>query len=41
MLIDYKKFEQNNETIAINILYVPHNKKKICIAYESKYNNQC
>ena len=41
MLIDYKKFEQNNETIAINILYVPHNKKKICIAYESKYNHQC
>ena len=38
MLIDCKKFEQNNETISLNILYVPHNKKEICIAYESKCN---
>ena len=38
MLIDFKKFEQRNETIALNILYVLHNKKEICIAYESKYN---
>ena len=22
---DWKKFEQNNETIALNILYVPYN----------------
>ena len=36
MLINYKKFEQNNDTIALNILYVPHNKKEIRIAYESK-----
>ena len=28
MLIDCKKFEQNNETIALNILCVPHNKKR-------------
>ena len=36
LLINYKKFEQNNDKIALNILYVPHNKKEICIAYESK-----
>ena len=33
MLINYKKFEQNNETIALNILYLPHNKKEIRSAY--------
>ena len=27
---DWKKFEQNNETIALNILFVPHN-TKTCI----------
>ena len=34
---DWKKFESNNE-IALNILYVPHNIKKINIAYKSKHN---
>ena len=34
---DWKKFELNNE-IALNILYVPHNTKKIHIAYKSKHN---
>ena len=34
---DWKKFELNNE-IALNILYVPHNAKKIEIAYKSKHN---
>ena len=34
---DWKKFELNNE-VALNILYVPHNTKKIEIAYESKHN---
>ena len=34
---DWKKFELNNE-IALNILYVPHNTKKIKIAYKSKHN---
>ena len=33
----WKKFELNNE-IALNILYVPHNTKKINIAYKSKHN---
>ena len=31
---DWKKFELNNE-VALNILYVPHNTKKIEIAYKS------
>ena len=35
---DWKKFESNNKSIALNILYVPHNTKKICLAYKSKYN---
>ena len=34
---DWKKFELNNE-IALNILYVPHNTKKIQVAYKSKHN---
>ena len=34
---DWKKFESNNE-IALNILYVPHNTKKVNIAYQSKHN---
>ena len=36
---DWKKFEPNNKSIALNILYVPHNTKKICHAYKSKYNS--
>ena len=35
---DWKKFEQNNRTIALNILYVPYNTKQIRPAYISKYN---
>ena len=34
---DWKKFELNNE-VALNILYVPHNTKKIENAYKSKDN---
>ena len=34
---DWKKFELNNE-VAVNILYVPHNTKKIEVAYKSKHN---
>ena len=26
---DWKKFEPNNKSIALNILYVPHNSKEI------------
>ena len=35
---DWKKFEQNNESIALNILYVPHNTRKMYIAYKSRHN---
>ena len=34
---DWKKFEQNNKTIALNILFVPYNTKEIKPAYISKY----
>ena len=34
---DWKKFESNNKSIALNILYVPHNTKTICHVYKSKY----
>ena len=35
---DWKQFELNNE-IALNILYVPHNTRKIHVAYKSKHNS--
>ena len=39
---DRKKFElmnnNDNESIALNILYVPHNTVKIHLAYKSKHN---
>ena len=35
---DWKKFESNNKSIALNILYVLHNTKEIRYAYKSKYN---
>ena len=34
---DWKKFESNNK-VALNILCIPHNTKKIQLAYRSKYN---
>ena len=33
-------FEQNNEEIALNISFVPHNKKEIRHAHISKYNHK-
>ena len=35
---DWKKFESNNNSIAPNIFYVPHNTKEIRHPYKSKYN---
>ena len=35
---DWKKFERNNESIALNVLYVPYKTKKISLAYKSKHN---
>ena len=37
---DWRKFEQNNKTIALNILYVPYNTKEIRQAYISKHNDE-
>ena len=37
---DWRKFELNNE-IALNILYVPHNTRKINVAYKSKHSLNC
>ena len=33
---DWKKLEQNNKEIALNVLFAPHNKNEP--AYTSKYN---
>ena len=35
---DWEKLASNNKSIALNILYVPHNTEKIRNAYKSKYN---
>ena len=37
---DWKKFDRNNKTIALNILFIPHNTNTIGVAYRSKYNNK-
>ena len=37
---DWGKFECNNKTVALNILYVPYNAKQIKQAYISKHNNE-
>ena len=38
---DWEKLEKNNETIALNMLYVPLNTKEILVAYKSKYKHKC
>ena len=35
---DWKIFQSNNKSIALNILYMPHNTENIRHAYNSKYN---
>ena len=37
---DWKKFERNNKTIPLNILFIPHNTKTINLASKSKYNRK-
>ena len=37
---DWKKFEENNKDVFINILYVPPNTKTINLAHKSKYNRK-
>ena len=36
----WRKFEQNNDTIALNIFYAEKNTKKINIVHKSKYHNK-
>ena len=38
---DWKKFKENSKTIALNILFVPHNNKQIKYGYKSKHNFNC
>ena len=38
---EWQKFERNNDTIALNVLYVEQNTKKISVVYKSKYKNKC
>ena len=35
---DWKKFESNNKSIALNILFVPYNAENMRLAYKSKHN---
>ena len=37
---DWKEFEQNNTSIALNVLFVSHNSEEIKFAYKSRYNNE-
>ena len=37
---DWKTFEQNNKTIALNILFALHNTKTISVLHKSKYNHK-
>ena len=37
---DWKRFEKNNKTIAVTILFVLHNEKTINLEYKSKYNRK-
>ena len=35
-----ENFEQENNSIAINVLFVPHNSEEIKLAYKSSYNKR-
>ena len=37
---DWKEFEQNNTSIALNILFVSYNSEEIKLAYKSNYNKR-
>ena len=37
---DWKEFESNNKSVSLNVMYMPHNTKKIRHAYKSKYNSK-
>ena len=35
---EWEEFEQSNTSIALNILFLPHNSEEIKLAYKSNYN---
>ena len=35
---DWEEFEQNNTSVALNVLFVSHDSEEIKLAYKSKYN---
>ena len=37
---EWEEFEQNNNSIALNILFAPHNNEQIKLAYKSNYNKR-
>ena len=37
---DWEKFEQENTSIALNVLFVSHNSEEIKLAYKSNYNKR-
>ena len=37
---EWMKFERNNKTIAVNILFIPHNTETIRVAYRSEYKHK-
>ena len=36
----WKNFEQENNSVAINVLFVPHNSEEIKLVYKSSYNKR-
>ena len=38
---DWENFEQNNTSIALNVLFVSYNSEEVKLAYKSRYNNNC
>ena len=37
---DWEKFEQENTSIALNVLFVPHSSEEIKLAYKWNYNKR-
>ena len=37
---DWEEFEQENTSIALNVLFVSHNSEEIKLAYKSSYNKR-
>ena len=37
---DWEEFEQENNSVASNILFLSHNSEKVKLAYKSSYNKR-